>query len=491
VPTPNRPRPERLNAAPRTKTRAPSKNKSPKNSRAAKPGPGGDDSLMYWIAGVLLVILIGLIILYLEIPRIQEFLYAKREAPAPPAIPQPAPAPIVAQTPPKIVPIPVVPLPPKPPVKEEHVKTLKERADEETQHLVEREVPDTSAPPAPLTPPPKIQPKPAPGSTALQPPGDSPNATVPPETQPPLVQPVPQGQVKGAPARALPLDPNKLDTERIAAYQVALERMHFSCGFIDGDQGMRTQRMLRAYQTSKGLPTTGVLDDATRNAIGEPGEPFLNYTVTADDIASIMPKPATWIAKSKATRLGYNNIWEMLAEKFHCTRAYLKALNPGISEPVAGTEVIGPKVYPAAPLPKAASIRISLSDTSLEALDASGKIIAFFPCSIAKDKNKRPNGELKVITTDPNPDYTFDPALFADAAKAEGITHKMRIPPGPRNPVGTAWVGLSLPGYGMHGTPEPEKISATQSHGCFRLANWNAEKVLKMVKIGTPVDVEP
>jgi lipoprotein-anchoring transpeptidase ErfK/SrfK len=67
----------------------------------------------------------------------------------------------------------------------------------------------------------------------------------------------------------------------------------------------------------------------------------------------------------------------------------------------------------------------------------------------------------------------------------------MRIPPGPRNPVGTTWVGLSLPGYGIHGTPDPEAISRTQSHGCFRLANWNAENVLKMVNIGTPVDVEP
>ena len=91
----------------------------------------------------------------------------------------------------------------------------------------------------------------------------------------------------------------------------------------------------------------------------------------------------------------------------------------------------------------------------------------------------------------PDPDYTFDPALFPDVSAREGITHKMVLPPGPRNPVGTAWIGLSLPGYGIHGTPEPENISRTQSHGCFRLANWNAEKVLKMVRVGTPVDVEP
>jgi len=204
-----------------------------------------------------------------------------------------------------------------------------------------------------------------------------------------------------------------------------------------------------------------------------------------------MPKPPTWREKAKAKRLGYNNIWELLAEKFHCTRGYLMALNPDVATPVAGSQIIGPKVFPAAPLPHAASLRIYLGETSLEALDARGHVIAFFPCSIAKDKNKRPHGELHVIVVDDHPDYTFDPALFADAAKAEGITHKLTIPPGPRNPVGTTWVGLSLPGYGIHGTPDPESISRTQSHGCFRLANWNAEKVLKMVDVGTPVDVEP
>ncbi len=434
---------------------------------------------MVWVAGGLIVLLLGLILLCTQIPRLRGLLASHPQAAAP-ASPPPIPAPPVVPPPP---PSPVVthaPVASPPPLDEEEVKErLKEKADEETRLLVERTAPGTVLPPV-STPP-----KPSPVTTS---PASPPKAGSSPETQPPLVQPIPPN---GAPPRALPLDPNKLDTERIAAYQVALERMHFSCGFIDGDQGMRTQRMLRAYQTSRGLPITGFLDQATRDSIGEPGEPFLNYTVTPDDIASIMPKPTTWLEKSRVSRLGYNDIWELLAEKFHCTRAYLKALNPSIKQPVAGNQIIGPKVFPAAPIPKAASLRISLSEATIEALDGDGKIIAFFPCSIAKDKNKRPHGLLTVKVVDPHPDYTFDPALFADAAKAEGLTKKMVLPPGPRNPVGTTWVGLSLPGYGIHGTPEPENISRTQSHGCFRLANWNAEKVLKMVKVGTPVDVEP
>jgi lipoprotein-anchoring transpeptidase ErfK/SrfK len=411
--------------------------------------------VLYWIAGGLLVVVLALIAVVVELPRIKGWLGGRERAQ------------VAAQA----AGHPSEPLPAE--TEDEQLARLQKKVEAEKQAEVEKQ--NQAEKPALKLTPPSVSEEPAPPA---------------PSSEPPLVSPL-SASPPGAPARALPLDPNKLDTERIAAYQVALERIHFSCGFVDGDQGMRTQRMLRAFQQSRGLPASGFLDPATRAAIGEPGEPFLTYTVTPQDIASIMPAPVGWRAKSRAKRLGYNNIWELLAEKFHCTRGYLKALNRDVATPVAGTEVIGPEVFPAAPIPKAASLRVNLAETSIEGLDADGRVIAFFPCSIAKDKNKRPNGKLFVKSVVPDPDYTFDPELFADSAKAEGLTHKLVLPPGPRNPVGTTWIGLSLPGYGIHGTPEPENISRTQSHGCFRLANWNAEKVLKMVRVGTPVDVEP
>lgn len=476
----NRPiRPVRLNAAPRLKP--PSRGKAPKRPR--KPRGADRSTALYWIAALLVIVLVAVIAAWVETPDIKAWM-AGTVPPAPAAaakfplepLPQGGPAPHASPAPPivsapKPSPPAVAPAPALTPEQQRHLK-LEQAAAAETRKLEERALvaappTNTAGGPPVSTPPPKEVPVPG---------------------EPPVAQAVP---THGAPARALPLDSNILTTERIAAYQVALERIHFSCGFVDGDQGMRTQRMLRAYQKEHGLPVTGILDPATRAAIGEPGEPFLTYTVTEADIASIMPKPKTWREKAKSARLGYNDIWELLAEKFHCTRGYLKALNREVTTPVAGTQVIGPKVFPASRLPHAASLRIYLGETSLEALDAQGHVIAFFPCSIAKDKNKRPHGELTVKVVDDHPDYTFDPALFADSAKEEGITHKLRIPPGPRNPVGTTWVGLSLPGYGIHGTPDPEAISRTQSHGCFRLANWNAEKVLKMVQVGTPVDVQP
>lgn len=308
-----------------------------------------------------------------------------------------------------------------------------------------------------------------------------------------VVPPTPDPVVTAEPeiARALPLDPNALTQERIAAYQVALERLHFSCGFVDGDIGMRTRRVLRAFQESRGLPVTGDLDAATRAAIGEPGEPFTTYTVTEKDMAKVVPTPKLWRDKSQAEVLGYDDAWEMLAEKFHCTRGYIIALNGDVASVAAGTQVIGPKVFPAAKIPKAASVRITLSETTMQALDANGRIVAHFPCSIARNKNKRPKGKLTVKNVVPNPNYTFSPDVLTSVAEAEGITKRMIIPPGPNNPVCTAWMGLSLSGYGMHGSPDPEAISRTQSSGCFRLANWNANKMLKLVKVGMPVYVVP
>ena len=80
-------------------------------------------------------------------------------------------------------------------------------------------------------------------------------------------------------------------------------------------------------------------------------------------------------------------------------------------------------------------------------------------------------------------------AIFPESAEAQEIGHKLILPPGPRNPVGIAWIGLDRPGFGIHGTPSPEKVGRTESHGCFRLANWNADYLAKLVWIGMPVEI--
>jgi lipoprotein-anchoring transpeptidase ErfK/SrfK len=91
---------------------------------------------------------------------------------------------------------------------------------------------------------------------------------------------------------------------------------------------------------------------------------------------------------------------------------------------------------------------------------------------------------LKVTEIDRNPTYRYNPAFhFKGVHSRKPFT----IRPGPNNPVGTMWINLSGEGYGIHGTPFPGKVSKSESHGCVRLTNWDAERVAERVSRGTPV----
>ncbi len=65
------------------------------------------------------------------------------------------------------------------------------------------------------------------------------------------------------------------------------------------------------------------------------------------------------------------------------------------------------------------------------------------------------------------------------------------IPPGPGNPLGTRWMGLSAPGVGIHGTPDPASIGYSASHGCIRMLIPEAAWLFDHVRIGTPVLIVP
>ena len=281
--------------------------------------------------------------------------------------------------------------------------------------------------------------------------------------------------------------------QTILEAQLGLERRGISSGSLDGKGGSQTRAALKAFQLQEKIPATGEFDAATKSRLLLAAPPLVNYLVTSNDLAHLQPLGKTWLAKSQQTRLDYETLLELVAEKSHAHPALIRRLNPRVdwTNVLAGTVLQLPDASRAPPTVKAAVVKISLAEKTLDAFDADNHLLAHFPCSIAQRVEKRPVGELHVKELAPDPNYTFDPAVFPESPEAQSLKMKLILNPGPNNPVGTAWISLDKPGYGMHGTPSPELVGRTESHGCFRLANWNAEFLLKLVWIGMPVLVEP
>jgi lipoprotein-anchoring transpeptidase ErfK/SrfK len=270
------------------------------------------------------------------------------------------------------------------------------------------------------------------------------------------------------------------------AMQIALERAGFSAGVIDGKCGWKATFAIHEFQLSRNIPATGQPDDATRAALNlDPAGVLAMYRVQQSDYDQLGPVPRKWADKAELDHLGYPSLDEELAEQFHCTRGLLATLNPGknVAHLKVGESLVIPNLG-SLTISRGARVEISLSKKCVRVLAADGRPVGLFFCSVAKHKEKLPSGSARVVTIVNNPTYRFDPRMYPEV---KSVHEALLIPPGPRNPVGLCWIGLNKPGYGMHGTPNAELIGKTGSHGCFRLANWDAVRLGKMIRVGTTV----
>ena len=309
-----------------------------------------------------------------------------------------------------------------------------------------------------------------------------------PGPEAPTPAPIPAPTPTPAPTPAFPRPPgNWLEV------QVALARADFSCGLIDGVRGAKTDAALKAFQDTRGLDPTGELDDDTRSALMLESPPLKKVVITADDLGHLQPLSPTWLGKSEQSELDYESPIEMAAAHAHASEKLLRTLNPTVdwAKVLPGTTITVPDPDRLTARDHAARLEIRLSDRILEAYNGDGAMIAFFPVSIGRLAEKRPVGVLHVVAIIPNPNYTFDPDNFPESEEAQTIGRKLTLPPGPKNPVGLAWIGLDRTGYGIHGTPLPANVGRSESHGCFRLTNWDAVTLLGLVSQNLPVDVEP
>jgi lipoprotein-anchoring transpeptidase ErfK/SrfK len=293
-----------------------------------------------------------------------------------------------------------------------------------------------------------------------------------------------------------PTTPLSHDQNMVLAAQVMLDWAGFSSGEIDGRAGANFGRALHAFQQNDGLPASGRLDEATAERLRQSfkDQPaVVTYTVTDADVAGpFQPEiPTDLVAQSKLPSLDYRNPLEALAEKFHASPGLLQALNPGQSFTKAGEQITVPNVMvmdaaAAAPAgrPHGARIVVTKKTSALTVEDANGRVLFFAPVTTGSQHDPLPIGRWKVNGVEQMPAFHYNPDLFWDADPSHS---KAKIPSGPNNPVGVAWIDLSKPHYGIHGTPEPSKIGHVQSHGCVRMTNWDVRRALEWAKPGTLV----
>jgi lipoprotein-anchoring transpeptidase ErfK/SrfK len=214
--------------------------------------------------------------------------------------------------------------------------------------------------------------------------------------------------------------------------------------------------------------------------------------------------PKNPLDQAKLPGMFYKDAAEKLAESFHTTPEVIAQLNPGV-QLTPGVTLRLPNAlptsrdYPAdlrpdwratlnmlnvdANQPKGAKIVVDKSDKTLSVYDDAGTLVALFSATMGSSHDPLPIGNWKIQGADYNPKFSYNAELFWDAKNKNA---KALLPAGPNGPVGVVWLDLNKPHYGIHGTPEPQTIGRSESHGCIRLTNWDVARLSLMVKPGTP-----
>jgi lipoprotein-anchoring transpeptidase ErfK/SrfK len=134
--------------------------------------------------------------------------------------------------------------------------------------------------------------------------------------------------------------------------------------------------------------------------------------------------------------------------------------------------------------PHVTKVVVDKSGGWLKGYDQGGKLVAMFTVTTGSKHDPLPLGNWGITTISHNPHFNYNPDLFWDADDSDT---KQQLPPGPNGPVGVVWIDLTKEHYGIHGTPEPQTIGRTQSHGCVRLTNWDAARLAQMIDTSTKV----
>ncbi len=308
--------------------------------------------------------------------------------------------------------------------------------------------------------------------------------------------------------------PDSEERKEMTRVQILLDQANFRPGKIDGLGGEFTQKVADRYAAANGLPPGARLDTSAM------GEAYTTYTVTEDDKRWVGPLASTPPAQAKLKRMPYADLWELVAEMFHCDLTFLKELNTGITELTPGTVLRVPNVAPfrmadvealqkkrteealarkaaaanpeatpsptPTPTPPAFRLVLLREPRIIEVYDAENKMVACFPCTPGSSTIPVPEGTWKVMNNILMPTFRYDKSVLKSGVPSD---EAYEIPAGPNNYVGIVWMGINRRSVGMHGTNSPDQIGRNQSSGCIRLANWDAFVLCQMAVKGTALEV--
>jgi len=274
----------------------------------------------------------------------------------------------------------------------------------------------------------------------------------------------------------------------IVKAQVLLDRANISSGEIDGKLSPRLEEAIAAFAEIHNLPPDTRWNRAFWGELTSGAAvPVLTlYSITRDDLKGPFVQLPDRLEDMKSFKtLGYANIREELAEKFHMSPELLARLNPDASFSQAGEEIVVANVTNVSDAPKASRVDVDKDRQTVKVYTGKDELIAFFPASVGSDDKPTPSGRLKVRAINSDPTFHYNPKF---QFKEVETRKPFDLAPGPNNPLGSTWIGLSKPSYGIHGTPKPSLIGKVSSHGCVRLTNWDAQRLAAMLSRGVAVN---
>ncbi len=288
--------------------------------------------------------------------------------------------------------------------------------------------------------------------------------------------------------------------DTVTRLQIFLDEHSFGPGKIDGHWGDFIGKALQRFQAANGQQPTGQIDPGLQQELEKISPLFISYSLTENDFHWVGKVPSKPAGMARLKKIVYRSALDYVSERFHADPTFIRTLNPGrnLNDLKIGSTLKVPNVQPfliesiqpvpdLPPKPEFAQrvIKVDTKARMLDLIDAN-HVIASFPITPGSKSLPAPIGTWKIAKVTTMPIFRWDEAMLFHGRRSG---HFYTIPPGPRNPVGIVWIGLNKKGIGIHGTESPDTIGRSSSHGCIRLANWDAARLVNRVTVGMTVQI--